>query len=261
VSEAGSHANSVGRDELVSYLDAFLDAQGSPDFCPNGLQVEGAPTIRQLVTGVSACRELFERARRRQADAVVVHHGILWEGASRAITGIQRHRVAELIEGDLSLIAYHLPLDRHPEVGNNAVAARRLGLVGLAPFGDYSGTSLGFRGGLEESIPISGLLERCRSVFQQEPLCFAEGPDSISTIGVISGAAESALHDAISAGLDAYITGEASEWVMNIAREARIHFIGAGHYATERLGIQALGAHITERFGVAVHFEDVPNPV
>ena len=261
MNEHRPHENSVGRDDLVSYLDTFLSAEGSPDFCPNGLQVEGAPTIRQLVTGVSACRELFERARRRQADAVVVHHGIFWEGASRVITGVQRQRVAELIEGDLNLIAYHLPLDRHPQVGNNAVAARRLGLDGLAPFGDYSGASVGFRGALQEPIPISGLLERCRSVFQQEPLCFAEGPDTISTIGVISGAAESALHDAISAGLDAYITGEASEWVMNIAREAHIHFIAAGHYATERLGIQALGEHITERFGVAVRFEDVPNPV
>lgn len=251
----------VDRDNLISYLDTFLDVGAGPDFCPNGLQVEGTPTIRRLVTGVSACRELFQRARERQADAILVHHGIFWEGDPRVITGIQRRRVAELIEGDINLIAYHLPLDRHPEVGNNAVASKRLGLKQLAPFGDYSGSSLGFRGQLDESIPIAGLLERCRSVFQQEPLCLPGGPEIVSTVGMISGGAESAFREAIAVGLDAYITGEASEWVMNVAREAGTHFIAAGHYATERLGVQTLGEHLAEQFGLEVCFEEIPNPV
>lgn len=251
----------VDRDELVAYLDRYLLADQGDDFCPNGLQVEGGATIRRLVTGVSACRELFERARRRQADAVLVHHGIFWEGTTRTLTGYQFRRVAQLIAGRLNLIAYHLPLDRHPEVGNNAIAARRLGLSQLEPFGDYSGASLGFKGEFDEELSLPELLDRCRSVFQQEPLCFPEGPKAVSTIGMISGAAESSFHQAIAAGLDAYITGEASEWVMNVARETGTHFIAAGHYATERLGIQALGDHLVQQFGVDVQYEEIPNPV
>ncbi len=251
----------VDRDDLVSYLDRFLMADQGADFCPNGLQVEGTPTVRRLVTGVSACLELFERARQRQADAVLVHHGIFWEGTPRQLTGLQRRRVAELIEADLNLIAYHLPLDRHPEVGNNAVAARRLELRHLEPFGDHAGSSLGFRGEFARPIQLPELLDRCRAVFAQEPLCFAAGPEAVSTLGVISGGAESSFHDAISAGLDAFVTGEASEWVMNVARESATHFIAAGHYATERLGVQALGEHLRQKFGIEVHFEDIPNPV
>ena len=169
----------VSRDDLVAYLDAYLGADQVSDFCPNGLQVEGTSTIRRLVTGVSACRELFDRARQREADAVLVHHGIFWEGAPRTLTGYQLRRVERLIEGKMSLIAYHLPLDRHPEVGNNAVAARDLGLSRLEPFGDYAGASLGFKGELDGGIDLPSLLDRCRSVFQQEPLCFPEGPSAI----------------------------------------------------------------------------------
>lgn len=251
----------MDRNQLVAYLDEFLMKDQVSDFCPNGLQVEGSPSVSRLVTGVSACRELFERARQRHADAVLVHHGIFWQGDSRTITGLQHQRVAELIEGDLNLIAYHLPLDRHPEIGNNAIAARRLKLTRVKPFGNHAGTSLGFKGEFEQPIPIGELLERCLTVFQQKPLSFTEGPAAVSTVGMISGAAESSFHEAISSGLDAFITGEASEWVMNVARESATHFIAAGHYATERLGVEALGEHLNQQFGLEVHFEDIPNPV
>jgi len=259
--EKRASETTVDRNDLVAYLDSYLMADQGSDCCPNGLQVEGCATIRKLVTGVSACRELFERARQQQADAVLVHHGIFWEGTTRTLTGFQLLRVSQLIEGRLNLIAYHLPLDRHPEVGNNAVAARRLGLSQLEPFGDCSGSSLGFKGQFDEGMSLPGLLDRCRSVFQQEPLCFAEGPEDPVTVGMISGAAESSFHQAIAAGLDVYITGEATEWVMNVARETGTHFIAAGHYATERLGIQALGDHLVQQFGVEVQYEDIPNPV
>ena len=254
-------AATVDRNELVAYIDNYLSAEQCVDFCPNGLQVEGRATIRRIVTGVSACRELFERARRHQADSVLVHHGIFWEGTTRTLTGYQLGRVAQLIEGHLNLIAYHLPLDRHPEVGNNAIAARRLGLSQLEPFGEYSGSSLGFKGEFDDEVSLPELLDRCRAVFQQEPLCFPEGPEAVATVGMISGAAESSFRQAITSGLDAYITGEASEWVMNVARETGTHFIAAGHYATERLGIQALGDHLMQHFGVDVRYEDIPNPV
>ena len=251
----------VDRRALVSYLDQLLDAGNGHDYGPNGLQVEGKETIRKIVTGVSACHELFVRAREAGADAVLVHHGIFWEGMPRVLTGFQHRRVAELIRGDMSLIAYHLPLDRHPELGNNALAGRAFGLADLQPFGVHEGLPIGSRGRFAEPIPAADLVARCRQVYGQEPLAFLTGPDPMSTLGIISGGAQRELYCAIDGGLDAYITGEVSEWVMNVAREAKIHYLAAGHYATERLGIRALGEHIRDRFGVAAEFIDVPNSV
>jgi len=251
----------VDRRTLVDYLDQLLDAGNGRDYGPNGLQVEGKETIRKIVTGVSACHELFVRAREAGADAVLVHHGIFWEGMPRVLTGLQHRRVAELIRGDINLIAYHLPLDRHPELGNNALAARAFGLADLEPFGVHEGLPIGFRGRFAEPIPAAELAARCRRVYGQEPLAFLTGPDPVSTLGIISGGAQRELYCAIDGGLDAYITGEASEWVMNVAREAKIHYLAAGHYATERLGIRALGEHLRDRFGIAAEFIDVPNPV
>lgn len=254
-------ATAIPCDRLVAYLDDLLGAREGSDYCPNGLQVEGRPRIRKLVTGVSACRELFVAARRLEADAVLVHHGIFWKGDPRVLKGLQRERVAELIHGDLSLIAYHLPLDRHPELGNNAQAALRLGLGQIEPFGLLDGVPIGVRGRLANPVTQEAFLSSCREVFEQEPLAFLEGPAEIETVGLISGAAERAFHEAIELNLDLFLTGEASEWVMNVARESGTHFIAAGHYATERLGIRALGDHIAIRFGLEVEFVDLPNPV
>jgi len=255
-----SLAMSVRLHDLVAYLDQYLDSRGR-DYGPNGLQVEGKEKIRKIVTGVSSCQELFVRARESGADAVLVHHGLFWDGMPRTLTGFQYRRVAELIRGEMSLIAYHLPLDRHAEVGNNAVAGRALGLAEMEPFGLHEGLPIGFKGRFSEPIPTAELVERCREVYGQEPLAFLEGPDPLATLGIISGGAQRELHDAIADGLDAYITGEVSEWVMNVAREARIHYLAAGHYATERLGIRALGEHLREKFGIEAEFIDVPNPV
>lgn len=251
----------VDRDHLVSYLDGYLQARQGRDYGPNGLQVEGTDDIGKIVTGVSACQELFVRAREARADAILVHHGLFWEGMPRTLTGFQYRRVAELIRGGMSLIAYHLPLDRHAEVGNNAVAGRDFGLVELEPFGFHDGLPTGFKGRFPEPIPKSELAARCQRVYAQEPLAFLEGPDPVRTLGIISGGAQRDFYSAIDEGLDAYITGEVSEWVMNVAREARVHYLAAGHYATERLGIRALGEHVKEKFGIEVEFIDVPNPV
>ncbi|HVR98990.1 MAG TPA: Nif3-like dinuclear metal center hexameric protein [Thermoanaerobaculia bacterium] len=251
----------VDRRTLITYLDEYLDAARGRDYGPNGLQVEGKEEIRKVVTGVSACHELFVRAREAGADAVLVHHGLFWEGMPRVLTGFQYRRVAELIRGDVNLIAYHLPLDRHAEVGNNVLACRELGMVDLSPFGMHEGLPVGFQGRFPIPIPASELVERCRKVFVQEPLAFLEGPDPVSTLGMISGGAQRDFYSAVHGGLDAYITGEVSEWVMNVAREARVHYLAAGHYSTERLGIRALGEHLRDRFGIDVEFIDVPNPV
>lgn len=246
---------------LVEYCDRLLDSAGSPDFGPNGLQVEGSREVRRIVTGVSACLELFERARELEADAVLVHHGLFWEGSPRVLTGHQYRRVAALIEGGLHLVAYHLPLDRHAEIGNNILAAKELGLFSAEPFAEYRGQPIGFRGRFPEGLPVAELVGRCRELFGQEPLAFLAGPSTVSSVGIVSGGAEGEIYQAIAAGLDAFVTGEASEWVMHVARENGIHFLACGHYATERLGIRALGEHVAQRFGLEHRFVDLPNPV
>jgi dinuclear metal center YbgI/SA1388 family protein len=251
----------VRRDELVAYLDSYLEAAAGSDYGPNGLQVEGRAEVRRLATGVSACVELFERAAAAGADAVLVHHGIFWRFTSPVLTGHQRRRVEALLRSGMSLLGYHLPLDRHPEVGNNALAARGLGLADLEPFAVHEGLPVGFRGRFPAPIAVADLLQRCRALFGQEPLAFTPGPDPLSTLGIVSGGAQSELLQAIAAGLDAYLTGEASEWVMNVARENRIHYLACGHYATERLGVRALGERLAREFDLEVEFIDVPNPV
>jgi dinuclear metal center YbgI/SA1388 family protein len=251
----------MDRAELVAYLDRYLHAHEGADYGPNGLQVEGRREIRKVITGVSACQELFERARQAEADAVLVHHGIFWTGMPYPLTGMQYRRVAELIAGNINLLAYHLPLDRHSEVGNNAVAARALGLLELEPFGDHKGHPVGFKGRFPEPVPAPELVRRTHDFYRQEPLAFLSGPEQVSTLGIISGGAQKELYTAIDQGLDGFLTGEVSEWVMNLAQENQIHFLACGHYATERCGIQALGEHIAQAFDLDVEFIDVPNPV
>lgn len=251
----------IARSQLIAYLDEYLESAGCPDMAPNGLQVEGRETIRRLTTGVSACRELFERAIRAGSDAVLVHHGIFWDGASPVLTGIQRRRVHPLLAAEVNLIAYHLPLDRHPEVGNNALAARALGLEDLEPFGSYKSIHVGYRGRFRRPISLDDLVGRAEALYAQPPLVLGGGPTEIRGLGIVSGAAEKSLWEAIALGLDAFITGEVSEWVMNVAREAGVHFLAAGHYATERLGVRELGRHLERKFGVTAEFIDVPNPV
>jgi dinuclear metal center YbgI/SA1388 family protein len=252
---------SISRDHLAAYLDEYLEAGKGRDYGPNGLQVEGKEEIRKVVTGVSACHELFVRAREAGADAILVHHGLFWEWMPRTLTGIHYRRVAELIRHDINLFGYHLPLDRHPKLGNNAVAAALFGLAEVAPFAPYDGLPVGFKGRFPEPLSPEALLARCRQVYGQEPVAFTAGPQEVRTLGIVSGGGQKDLYAALADGLDAFVTGEISEWVMNVAREAGIHYLAAGHYATERLGVQALGEHLRERFGLAVEFIDVPNPV
>jgi dinuclear metal center YbgI/SA1388 family protein len=247
---------------LVDYCDQLLDAKGQKDYGPNGLQVQGRREVRKIVSGVSACVELFESARGASADAVLVHHGVLWDFlGAKPIVGFQYRRLAALVESGMHLVAYHLPLDRHAELGNNALAAKRLGLFSLEPFAPYHGLPVGFRGRYPEPIAAAALVARCREVFGQEPLAFLHGPDPVASAGIVSGGAQGELYQAIDAGLDAFLTGEVSEWVMNVAREAGIHYLACGHYATERLGVRALGEHLAARFGLEHEFVDVPNPV
>jgi dinuclear metal center YbgI/SA1388 family protein len=251
----------VARERLVAYLDEYLGAQTGTDYGPNGLQVEGRDDVALLVTGVSACLDLFERAAALEADAILVHHGIFWEGDDRSLTGLRYRRVAALLQAEINLLAYHLPLDRHPIVGNNALAARRFGIHDPRPFGEHDGLTVGFGGALTHPLAPEAFAHRCLEVFGQEPVAFAHGPDPIRSAAFVSGAAQRLFHMAIAEEYDAYVTGESSEWVMNVARESATHYFAAGHYATERLGVQALGAHLAEHFDLEVEFVDVPNPI
>ncbi|MEM8997784.1 MAG: Nif3-like dinuclear metal center hexameric protein [Acidobacteriota bacterium] len=250
----------MDRNVLVRFLDDYLESDNR-DYCPNGLQVEGTPRIERVVTAVSSCEEVFDRARELDADAVLVHHGVFWHGQPLDLTGFRYRRVKALMDGDINLIAYHLPLDRHGEVGNNALAARAFGLEELGTFAEAKGQPIGFKGRFPEPISAEELVARCARIYDQAPLTFAFGPDPVRTLGIISGGAQGEFYTAIDEGLDAYITGEVSEWVMNVAKETGTHYLAAGHYATERLGIRRLGELIAERFGLDVTYVDVPNPV
>jgi len=251
----------VDRDTLVRFLDDLLEADQGTDYCPNGLQVEGRAQISKIVTGVSACLELFQAAQQAAADAVLVHHGLFWRGDALTLTGIQYQRVAELVRSGISLIAYHLPLDRHLEVGNNAVAARSLHLEDIHPFCVHEGLSIGVAGQLPEPRNRNSVIEMLAEIFGQEPRTFLYGTEEICSVGLVSGAAGRCFQSAIAAGLDLFVTGEAEEWTMNLAKESRSNFVAAGHHATERLGIRALGDKIREEFRLDVEFVDLPNPI
>jgi len=251
----------AARDEIVAFLDGLLDAADWPDYGPNGLQVPGSDEVELVVSGVSAHAELFERAADAGAQMVLCHHGILWDFHPRSITAQLKRRLEALFAADMSLVAYHLPLDAHPEVGNNALICAALGFERAEPFGEAKGRALGFVGRSAEGIGRPQLVERCREVFGQEPRVFDAGPEVVHSVGVVSGAGSSELAGAASAGLDALVTGEPSEHAMADAREAAITFIAGGHYATETFGVRRLGELLAERFGVEHRFVAVPNPV
>jgi dinuclear metal center YbgI/SA1388 family protein len=255
---------SVHPDEILAHFAELLDTESFDDLGPNGLQVPGSAQVEIVVTGVSAQLELFERAARRGAQLVLTHHGILWDFLPRRIDARLARRLRVLLENDIGLAAYHLPLDAHPRHGNNALLADALGCPaeGREPFGTYRGRSIGVAATFGESgVGIDELAARLRAATGQAPLVVGDGPAILRRVGIVSGAAASSLPDAIERGLDGLITGEPAEHVMADAREAGVHFIAAGHYATETFGVRRLGELAAERFGIEHYFEDIPNPI
>jgi dinuclear metal center YbgI/SA1388 family protein len=249
-------------DELMSHLDELLDPGAFRDYGPNGLQVPGRVDIERVVTGVSANRELIERALALRADLVLVHHGLFWDFHPTGLTPTLAERLRPLMKNDVNLAAYHLPLDAHADLGNNALLAIALGCEVHEPFGEHRGTPVGRAGRLAgDGVSIDALTARVREVCGQEPLVFDAGPERVRTIGIVSGAGADSLPEAVARGLDALLTGEPREHVMGDAREAGIHFIAAGHYATETFGVRALGERLEREFGVVHTFVDIPNPV
>jgi dinuclear metal center YbgI/SA1388 family protein len=250
-------------DTILTELDGLLRPADFRDYCPNGLQVPGAEEVATVVTGVSAHLELFERAAELGADLVLVHHGLFWNNGPRALDRVAVRRLRVLLEHDIALAAYHLPLDGHQEHGNNALLAAALGAGSWVPFaGDPRapiGVAATFPG---DGIPRDELVARVQDATEgRVPLVFPDGPATVRRVGIVSGAASDHVHDALAAGLDAFITGEPAERAMAIARDYGITFIAAGHHATERFGVRRLGELLAERFGVAHTFIDVPNPI
>jgi len=247
---------------LLAYLDELLEPAAFSDYGPNGLQVPGPSEVRTVVTGVSAGAELFERAAAHDADLVLVHHGLFWNGAPLALTPAAKRRLQLLFDHDMALAAYHLPLDGHPEVGNNALIAAGLGCTAREPFAMHKGRPIGVTGYFcGDGVEAGALVARVRELTGREPLAFLDGPAAVRTIAIVSGAGADYLPEAAAAGHDAFLTGEPAERVMTFAREEGIHFLAAGHYATETFGVRRLGDLLAERFGVDHLFVDVPNPI
>jgi dinuclear metal center YbgI/SA1388 family protein len=264
----------VSISEVLAEIDRLLEPTRFEDYCVNGLQVPGASSVSTIATGVSAHAELFELAIREKADLLLVHHGLFWGSGTTSVDAQLKRRLQLLFDSDIALAAYHLPLDAHPRLGNNALLADALGATGqLEPFALHRGQPIGFiatlvgdsgdpsESGDSGGLPAEKLFTRVASVTARQPLVFDSGPPLVRRLAIVSGAGADHITDAVAAGADALLTGELAERSMALAREARVHLIGAGHYATETFGVRNLGEHLAERFQLRHVFLDVPNPV
>ncbi|HYF24166.1 MAG TPA: Nif3-like dinuclear metal center hexameric protein [Baekduia sp.] len=252
-------------DQLIAALDALLDAPDFQDFGPNGLQVpalEVDKEIASVVTGVSAHAPLIERAVAEGADLVLVHHGLFWGGQPLEVTRAMHRRLRPLLTADVALAAYHLPLDAHPQLGNNALLADGLGLRDRGTFGAFRGRDLGVHGTLPGAgLPAAALVARVAELCDHEVLHVAGGPDVVRTVGIVSGGGTDAIHEAVALGLDAFLTGEPAERAYGAALDDGIHFLAAGHHATETFGVRALGDWLAAEHGVRHVHADIRNPI
>ncbi|SDS98397.1 dinuclear metal center protein, YbgI/SA1388 family [Halopseudomonas sabulinigri] len=251
----------VDRNTLVGYCNKLLVTDAFHDYCPNGLQVEGAQQVQRIVTGVTASQDLLDAAVAAQADLLLVHHGYFWKGEPAAITGIKQRRLKTLLTNDLNLLAYHLPLDVHPELGNNVQLAKLLGWQITGPLEVGNPRSVGLQGELPAAQSGEQLAQALASALGREPLFIAGHQRPVKRIAWCTGAAQGYIDKAIGLGVDAFVTGEVSEPTVHAARENGINFYAAGHHATERYGVQALGEHLAQQFSVEHRFIDMDNPV
>jgi dinuclear metal center protein, YbgI/SA1388 family len=250
----------VALNTLVEEAERYLGSAKIQDYCPNGLQVEGRPQVSRIVSGVTASQALLDAAVEAEADLVLVHHGYFWKGENPCITGIKQRRLKTLLKHDISLLAFHLPLDVHPEVGNNVQLARQLDITVEGPLDPENPKVVGLVGSLAEPITARDFARRVQEVMGREPL-LVEGEQMIRRVGWCTGGGQGYIDTAIAAGVDLFISGEASEQTYHSARENGISFIAAGHHATERYGVQALGDYLARRFAVEHLFIDCPNPI
>lgn len=246
----------ASRSEILRTLNLWLSPEDFQDYCPNGLQVEGREEVKTIITGVTASQALIDAAVDAGADMILVHHGYFWKGEDPVIRGMKRERIKTLLDHDINLVAYHLPLDHHPDYGNNRQLADVLGICDPQPLG-----GLVWQGELKAPMLAGAFADLIGERLNRAPLVVGAGPAEISRVGWCTGAAQGFIGKALEAGLDAYISGEISEPTTHTARECGIHYYAAGHHATERYGVQALGRALEETLGVSHRFIDCDNPV
>lgn len=251
----------IERKILVDYLDQFLQVNTIADYAPNGLQIEGKAEISKIITGVTASQALLDEAIAEKADAVIVHHGYFWKGENPEIIGIKKQRLQTLLKHDINLFAYHLPLDIHPELGNNVELAKLMDWQIKDQFDTGADVPLGLIGQLPKPMTIEQLADQCFEKLGQTPRVINAGEHLVKVVAWCTGAAQDFITQAKFAGADVYITGEVSERTYHEAKELGIHFLACGHHATERFGIKALGEHLQQQFDIDVKFIDIPNPI
>ena len=241
--------------DLNNYLNTLLQPERFSDYCPNGLQVQGKPEINKIVTGVTASMNLLKAAQKSNADAILVHHGYFWRGESLPITGIKKERIQYLLQHDINLFAYHLPLDMHPELGNNVMLAKQLGLS-VKSWADMLALV-----DLKKPQTLQSFMELVNEKLNRKAVVIGDLTKPIKRIALCTGAAQGYIEQAVAAGVDVYLSGEISEQTVHVARETNVSYISAGHHATERYGIQALGEHLAQKFGLIHEFIDCENPI
>ncbi len=246
--------------DLLKWLEQTLQSEQFQDYCPNGLQIEGREQIKTIVTGVTACQALIDNAIELNADAILVHHGFFWKSESPVIRGMKRKRIKQLIENDINLLAYHLPLDTHPTLGNNAQLANRLGLVNVTAMDGQKPNGIVMCGRFVQAIGLDELGKQLNAQLSRMPTLVSGGNHKIETVAWCTGGGQGYIDAAAAQGVDAFISGEISEQTVHSAREQGIHYISAGHHATERYGVKALGEKLHEVFGLNVQFIDIDNP-
>ena len=250
----------IERDELVQFLAQELQIERIKDYCPNGLQVEGKTQIQRLVTGVTASQALLDAALAANADAILVHHGYFWKNEAYPITGIKKKRLQTLLQHDINLLAYHLPLDVHPKLGNNAQLGRLLQAEAISPVVTAEPLGVVMQGELAQPCKLSEIATLLESGLQRQVLAHDAGVGPIHRLAWCTGGGQGYIEQAAAAGAQLFISGEVSEQTIHLSRELGIHFIAAGHHATERYGVKALGEFIASRFDVEVQFIDIDNP-
>ncbi len=249
------------REKLVSYLDELLKVSEFSDYGPNGLQIEGCQDIQKIAFAVSATVDSIKEACEWGADALIVHHGLFWKfHGPKTITGVFAKRVKPLIQNDISLLGYHLPLDAHMEFGNAVSIANQINLTGLKPFGDFKGSPTGVKGKLKTPLKPTALAKALKGVLGHEIIHSCPNEEDIKTLGIITGGANNDWETALNEELDAFLTGEISEYNWHDAKEAGIHFFAGGHHATERFGVLALKEHLEKKFSLECKFFDSQNP-
>ena len=249
---------SLGREELRAWLDKELDAARFRDYCPNGLQVEGREQVRRVVCGVTASLALIEAAVEREADALLVHHGWFWKSEDGRVTGFRRQRMARLLAHDISLFAYHLPLDAHLRLGNNAQLAARMG---WSIEGRFAEQDIGFFGAPSAPTFAAEVARQVEQRLGRKPVLIGDGERPVRRIAWCSGGAQDYFEAALTTGADLFVSGEISEQTVHLARETGMAFIAAGHHATERYGVKALGEYLAAQTGLDCEFVDIDNPV